>query len=420
MELKLIVSGAPKGDSYWGTKEDAQYIGNYYVSSKVNHKFEIRLRKSGSTNYAFYHYLIYNSINDYDGRDGSYVCLTLRMSQYCYDFRSIYYILDMLYRKCFVGSNLKEVNGGKFQYTYQTFDQLNEHFTEMEDTAKVMLSKVLTSVDISTIPSIPTGKNLVCFNLYEASLFDVKNCIGQNGFCSMSPEYISRDEQKKMDAQYTRGLNDKKEELDSLEKQLAGSQSENKKLQTRLQQLENSTLPKNATCAQTMHQGSLYNGKGYHEERSSFNFSRFLQLSMSFICLLILTYLTFVAIPGISNKVSFLQSVTETEVIKDISVDELQSMNVTLNDAFVDVEGLENNDEVYIGKNYKITLVKAEKQNNVYLKCVGADIVNGEKTGPYEVKISEGANVVFIYFVDSENLNSETNVLQKRILKVVN
>lgn len=421
MELKLIISGAPKGDSYWGTKEDALYIGNYYASCNESHKYEIRLRKSGSANYAFYHYLIYNNIKDYDGRDGSYICLTLRMSQYCYDFRSIYYILDMLYRKYFVGNILKEVNGGKLQYTILTFDKLNEHFAGMEETAKLLLSKVLTNADISAIPSIPTGKNLVCLNLHEASLLEVKNCIGQNGSCSMSPEYISRDEQKKMEIQYTRGLNDRKAELESMEKELIGSQNKNKDLQARLQQLENSMSSSKAAHMQVMHHGIHHSGNNHHEKTSGFEFSKFLQLVISFISLLIIAYLAFVAMPGVSDKISLLQSEAEIEEIaEEITVDELQSMNITLNDAFVDIEGLENGDEVYTGKNYKLTLIKAEDENNVYLQCIGADIINGENTGPYEIKVLDGADVVFVYFVDSENLNSKTKVLQKRVLKVVN
>lgn len=192
MELKVFLSGVPMGENLWGDLNDNSYFGTLYVPSKENHKFDIRLGKSTDKIYAYYHYLVYNTINDYEGRTGSYFGLTVRLDSYCIDYQTIYDILDVVYRKKICGFLLKEANGGRLQYTVPVFEKKTNEIQEIEKFIRTTLGTTLNSSDFRNIPTMPTGKVFSKLHFEDATIKSVMQSVGQSASCSLSFDYDSQ------------------------------------------------------------------------------------------------------------------------------------------------------------------------------------------------------------------------------------
>lgn len=231
MELKFIVSGVPSGENMWGPQSDSTFLGTLYVTSKVNTKFDIRLNRSGNTIYAYYHYLVYNTINDFDGRAGAYIGLTVRIDAYCVDYLSIYNILDIIYRKKFVGSILKHVSGGRLQFTIPSFDKVGEELNEIEKYIRTSLGNCITNADFKPIPSLPTARANIKLNFDEASEKEVLQAVGQFGQCSLSSEYESRNVGVLLKQEFKRGSDSRNAEIVRLRSEIDGLQSQMQLLQ---------------------------------------------------------------------------------------------------------------------------------------------------------------------------------------------
>lgn len=226
MELKLIVSGVPSGESIWGAQSDSAFVGSLYISSKENHKFDVRLYKSGNTIYAYYHYLIYNNLNEFGGRAGGYFCLTVRLDSFCVDYKSIYNILDTVFRKRIVGSILAQDQGNRLQYSVPSFDKAETELLDIEKYIRNSLGACLTASDFKKIPSVPSGDGVVRINSEEATARDVMQAVGQYGSCSISPEYVSRSVTQQLKEEYRQGASSRQGEINKLQEQIASLESE--------------------------------------------------------------------------------------------------------------------------------------------------------------------------------------------------
>ena len=244
MELKLFVSGVPSGENLWGNQSDSTYFGTLYINSKENMKFDIRLNKTDSKIYAYYHYLVYNTINDYDGRTGSYFGLTIRLDSFCIDFRTIYNVLDIIYRKKIVGTILKEVNGGRLQFTCPSFDKRDAELSDLEKTIRNLLGTSLYNSDFRSIPSMPTGKGLIKLNWDDASQSNVIQAVGQYAFCSISSEYESQSVIARLKEEYQRGSASRQNEINILSGELQDANKKEDALQEEIKKLKKpSTIP---------------------------------------------------------------------------------------------------------------------------------------------------------------------------------
>ena len=217
MELNLIISGVPNGEDYWGPGEDAPYFHTLYTTSQENCKFDIRLRRNTHGCYAYYHYLVYNVVNNSSGRTGSYIGITLRLDSYCEDFLTIYQMLDMVFRKNIVGPLLKEVNGGRLQYLFDSFREKEIELRKLEVNITNTLGLLLKPSDIITISSEPQSEGFEKINLNEATAVDVKQSIIQRKVgCSLSLEYRSKREINLLREEYQRGIHSCQPEIESL------------------------------------------------------------------------------------------------------------------------------------------------------------------------------------------------------------
>lgn len=226
MELKLIVSGAPSGENIWGAQADSAFIGSLYIPSKENQKFDIRLNKSGNTIYAYYHYLVYNNLNDFGGRTGSYFCLTVRLDCFCMDYKSIYNTLDTVFRKRIVGSIVVQEQGNRLQFRVPSFEKAETELLDIEKYIRNSLGACLSASDFKRIPSVPSCDGVVRFNLEEATTKDVMQAVGQYGSCSISSEYVSMFVQQQLKEEYRQGALSRQSEINKLQEQITVLETE--------------------------------------------------------------------------------------------------------------------------------------------------------------------------------------------------
>lgn len=216
MELKMFVSGAPSGDGFWGEQADSAYLGTLYANSSVDRKFDIRIFRTGNKIYAYYHYLIYNCVNDYYGRSGSYFGLTIRLDSFCADFRTIYYALDIAFRNKIIGSILSETSGSRLQYICFAFSQCGQTFTELESFIRNLLGTSLNVKDFKSLNRLPQGHKVTTIHWNDVTAAIVLQAIGENGFCSISSEYESRTTQQLVQDAFQKGVVSRQDEIVNL------------------------------------------------------------------------------------------------------------------------------------------------------------------------------------------------------------
>jgi len=221
MELNLIISGVPNGEDYWGPSEDALYFRTLYTTSQENAKFDIRLRHNSQGGHLYYHYLVYNIVNNSSGRTGSYIGLTLRLDSYCEDFLTIYQLLDMVFRKNVVSVLIKEVNGGRLQYVVDSFGDKKAEIKKLEENITNTLGLLLKTNDIIQISSVSQSEGIEKINLNEASKEYIKQSIIQRKVgCSLSLEYRSKREIILLQEEFQKGFLSCQPDLDRLKNQL--------------------------------------------------------------------------------------------------------------------------------------------------------------------------------------------------------
>lgn len=400
MELKLIMSGVPNGESYLGPKEDKSYFGNLYAPSEIGKKFDIRLRHNENGNFAYYHYLVYNSLNDCDGRDGAYIGITLRLDNYCFDFRSIYCVLDMIFRKRILGTILKEVNGGRLQFIIRSFDEVSEEINRLESIVKDLLSPVLQKTDITSISGIPNGKNRHNLNIEEATLADVKNIIGQNGYCSISPEYLSRKVENLLTEQYDKGYMSIQSNVESLNKQLASALSKQKELEKTIEKLESG---KN-TSLSAKNYSENYENIHHTRHSSRHNAIRIVHLILTLLCLFSLGYIIFS-----QYATTYTEDLTQQEETFSNTSSNLFESEPQVSSGEIYVEGYNEEEGLHKGKEYNVILNNFDGYSNLKLiqdgKC---DIIENE--GSYSIKVTESEGTIILACVEE---NYQNTLLQK-------
>lgn len=417
MELKLILSGVPKGESYWGPQEDKQYFGLLYKPSNENKRFDIVLRKSGNGNYAYYHYLVYNIVNDFEGRTGSYIGITLRLDRYCKDYESILQSLDMIYRKVILGKYLSVTNGNRVKYNFISFDDRDADNKKVEESIKSMLSSVLSNNDIVPIPSIPSGRNHLTFNVKEANPIDVANAVGQNGICSISDEFVSNRETTRLKEEFNNGAQSRQGEIEVLKKSIQSSEIKIKELENECVRLKESSASERTSSG---HSGNSHHHGSHHEHRSRKSKSgpwAIIACVLSALALIVVSYGVFSSDSG--KEVASVDAVDESQVDtlqNELTIDDFLKQEESCPDAQIDIEGYSASQGYSRGKEYAATLKNVgEMPESICVELVGATMVSKEASKivftPNE--ISDSVTMIFV------NASvSPKQVIRRRVINV--
>ena len=426
MELKLILSGVPKGESYWGPDEDVQYLSNLYSPSEENKKYVISLRDNGKGRYAYYHYLVYNIINDSDGRIGSYFGITLRLDKYCTDYISIYYALDMIYRKKIIGKYLKPVIGERFQYTFIAFDKIEAEILNLESELKTILGSILNSKDIMPINAIPTGKAIRKYNLFESNPDEIKNTIGQYGTCVLSEEHISRAISEQLKEAYDSGVRSKQPEIDTLQAQLREANASVSELQEKASRIENTS--KHGNTPGSNHIASHSDSHGHHASHHNHGSSSHSRLSRSRIKQIIAALcggligsavtIFFINDPAPELPTSTAKAAIEEPVEEDTTKEQsIFDMPARYEDAVLDVENYTDKQGCEKGMTYIVNVNGIEAVNDIELKAEGATAKKVAEN-KFRIYIAKDATKVRIAAVRDDTVNHVIENLKSRTLNI--
>ena len=164
MEVDLFIHGVPHGWDFWGKEADRAYFGNFYKPNQASHLFVIETRITGGHPYAYYHYLLNDDIVDYEGRDGSYVGVSVRMDAYCLRPRYVWTVLDRLFTD-HLRPLLFEQTGPKLRWRTSALRMADKQIAAAQDQLLALMGATLRASDFEAIDTniatrTNTGVNL--------------------------------------------------------------------------------------------------------------------------------------------------------------------------------------------------------------------------------------------------------------------
>lgn len=152
MTIDIILAGVPKGEDYWGPKEDRSYYATFYTGAKnEDSRFLVEVRQSGEKPYCYYNYLKYNTI-DSETRGGGFFCLALRTDMYCKDVVKVYHFLDIIFNRYILNGILQATPQG-LRYQITRFDTKTQDIQVMQKVMIDFLQMSLTGNDFAAFDS---------------------------------------------------------------------------------------------------------------------------------------------------------------------------------------------------------------------------------------------------------------------------
>lgn len=229
MEVELFIHGVPNGEGFWGKEDDRNYFGTFYDHSTDEVKFLIQNRVSKGKLYCYYNYLVYKTVGSqtpnvvaYDGRDGSYFGLSLRLDAYCKDVMNMYRILDTIYNIYVCGSLLK-MEKSKLKYTFSDFANVETKLKTIEAETIKLIQNGFYADSFMPLDGFATGSgNASVFNLYELTTADAMQVMKQSGKIMVSPYYPTMRE-KKIQQQHDSQIENLRQQCDREKSELKAS-----------------------------------------------------------------------------------------------------------------------------------------------------------------------------------------------------
>ncbi len=197
MDVELFVHGVPNGEAFWGKDETCRnYMGQFYVECSDEVRFLIQACELKGRRFCFYNYLVYKSagalepnVVGFDGRDGSYFGLTLRLDAYCKDVAKVYRILDTIYNVYILGKILK-MDKSKLKYVTPDFSGVSTQLQLVETATMQLIQNAFVASDFSGINDFAIGgTTLSKFNLNDCTPDRVLEQVKKCGLIAISPYY---------------------------------------------------------------------------------------------------------------------------------------------------------------------------------------------------------------------------------------
>ena len=197
MEVDLFIHGVPHGWDYWGVEADRTYAANFYKPNPVPQELVVETRISGSRPYAYYHYLLHADIVDYDGRDGSYVGLTLRTDAYCTPVQYVWMVLDRLFHQ-HLSPLLFQPSGTRLKWRLSSLRQADKPLAAAQQQLLQLMASILRADDFEPLDSnIATRTNTgVSICTVDATNALVRQSVWQYGRVSIAPVHAAERERQ--------------------------------------------------------------------------------------------------------------------------------------------------------------------------------------------------------------------------------
>lgn len=200
LTVKLFVHGVPAGKKQWGKfcKEDQLYLDQFYQGNKdIQEYMKVECRNIVGNPSVFYTFIVGKNINAYDGRQGSYFALTLKMNSYYRDIQNIYTILKAAYYKYCMGLLLTD-RQNFVQFAIPDFKDKNEELLALEKSISDYIFKFSHDSDIKPLDKQMLARGemkTICLSDCDAE--SALQLIRTNGSILVSEFYASFREKKR-------------------------------------------------------------------------------------------------------------------------------------------------------------------------------------------------------------------------------
>jgi len=277
MNVEFFVHGVPNGEDFWGKEEERSFFGTFYDNSSDKQKFVIQARGQ----HFYYSYLVYDSVKAYDGRDGSYFGMTLRMDAYCHEFMQMYHILDIAFNSYVMGKLLVN-DRSRLKYTVPSF--ANNDIRSINEKVFVLLNGILSNGSFSRIGSVISASGQCPKrNLYDCTKESVVADIRQYGKIAISPYYPNVRESSAQQ-QYDARIAEMRQQCETQINQNSAAYAQREQaanatissLQNKITQLSNSIQQKDARIGMLQGQIEQLNST-LAQERQNLNIARLIE-----------------------------------------------------------------------------------------------------------------------------------------------
>lgn len=180
MELKIIFHGVPNGQKKWGDLDERSepYVGSLYNSNDWDAKEFLKVE--GANGYVYYTFVKCGNVFAKNGRNGSYVGITLRMDCFYSDIQNIYFILNAAYEKFLVGNCVVD-DGQQIKYLISEFDEKKDVLGECKKQLSDYITHFSVSDDLNNVSVVGRSSNISKFNLAFCDKKSAKQAIVKGG-----------------------------------------------------------------------------------------------------------------------------------------------------------------------------------------------------------------------------------------------
>ncbi len=186
MNVEFQIHGVlAAGQSVW-KQDDMDYYQTFYAQRSENVLMTVDTLQRPHGLCTYYNYLRSNNV--VSAREGSYFGMSVRIDgAFCIDVRGMYDILDNLFEKMVVGKILLPIEGGRFKFAVDRFEDLSDYLTQLEQNFFGMYSAFFALSDFIQLngASLPKRYNV---NPVDVSTSLVKQLLNQHLKIGVSPE----------------------------------------------------------------------------------------------------------------------------------------------------------------------------------------------------------------------------------------
>lgn len=194
LNINLFVHGVPMGQKIWGPKgDDHRYISSFYGPKwDAPEVMKIDIMTFDGTTYCYYSFVKGQNVYDFQGRDGSYIALTLKMNAFYGDIQNVYNILKAVYDKMCVGLCVIE-NDSSTKFLLSDFQSIDDKLKTIERHILNYISEFSTTNDIININgfSVSGQGSINKINLHECTSHLAFEIIQHSGNLMVSPWFLS-------------------------------------------------------------------------------------------------------------------------------------------------------------------------------------------------------------------------------------
>jgi hypothetical protein len=186
MNVEFQIHGVlAAGQSVW-KQDDMDYYQTFYAQRSENVLMTVDTLQRPHGLCTYYNYLRSNNV--VSAREGSYFGMSVRIDgAFCIDVRGMYDILDNLFEKMVVGKILLPIEGGRFKFAVDRFEDLSDYLTQLEQNFFGMYSAFFALSDFIQLngASLPKRYNV---NPVDVTPSLVKQLLNQHLKIGVSPE----------------------------------------------------------------------------------------------------------------------------------------------------------------------------------------------------------------------------------------